>query len=91
MKNVDYEGPQTKFNLVVKELPQFKSLSHIYSKADSHDEQIKKAKNFLTGTIHMGCSSLKDIHNAYLDVIKKKSIFQFFSIFAIISISSIST
>ena len=68
MKNVDYEGPQTKFNLVVKELPQFRSLSHIYSKSDSHDEQMKKAKNYLTGTIHMGCSSLNDIHNAYLDV-----------------------
>jgi len=53
---------------VVKEMPQFKCLSHIYSKADSHQEQLKKVQNHLTGTIHMGCSNLKQIHDAYVDV-----------------------
>jgi len=49
-------------------MPQFKCLSHIYSKADSHQEQLKKVQNHLTGTIHMGCSNLKQIHDAYVDV-----------------------
>ena len=75
MNNVNYEGPQTKFNLIVKELPKFKSISHIYNGNETYDEVIQKSKAFLTGTIHMGCSNLNEIHSAYLDV--ANFIFQF--------------
>ena len=65
---MDYEGPQTKFNIVVNALPKFTCLKKVYNASMSHKEQIEKAKHYLTGIIHMGCSNLNQIHQAYLDV-----------------------
>lgn len=45
----------------------------MYGQNDSFDEKIKKARNYLSGTIHMGCSSLQDIHKAYTEVINRKN------------------
>ena len=67
IKNVNYQGVQVKFNLILNDMPRFKCLEHLWSDDDTFQEKIEKYKHYLQGTIHINSESMEDIHNAYVD------------------------
>ena len=67
MNNASYEGVQTKFNLVLKDVPNFTCLKHLRKDTDTVKDKIHRLKYFLQGTIHMNSESISKIHSSYMD------------------------
>ena len=70
LKNVNYEGSACKINLVLNDIPKFKSLAHMNDQAKSANtmkQKIDLYKNYLQGTTHINSEHMRDIHDSYLD------------------------
>jgi phytoene dehydrogenase-like protein len=69
---IEYNSPVMKINLAVDRLPQFKCLNSLVNGNYGEHYSTEIAKNYLTGTIHMNCESMKDIDNSYREALSGK-------------------
>jgi len=67
IKNVNYEGVQVKFNLILNDIPRFKCLEHLWDENDTFQERVNKLKFYLQGTIRINTENMEAIHEAYVD------------------------
>lgn len=67
LKNVNYEGVQVKYNMILNDVPKFTCLDHLWNDNDSFSEKVSKFRHYLQGTIHINSESMQQIHDAYKD------------------------
>ena len=59
IKNIDYNGACTKFNIAVNELPRFSCFE---------GTKWSNPSDVLRGTIHVGCESMQSLRHSYKQV-----------------------
>jgi phytoene dehydrogenase-like protein len=69
---IEYNSPVMKINLAVDKLPQFKCLNTLTKGDYGEHYNTEIARNYLTGTIHMNCETMKDIDNSYREALTGK-------------------
>lgn len=67
LKNINYEGVQVKYNLILNDVPRFKCLEHLWTENETFAEKVSKLKHYFQGTVHINSESMQELHASYVD------------------------